>query len=99
MLATSGIPRDQWAAEPKLDGWRARVLVDGDCHVVRTRSGRAITDSVPSVAGVSGLNVVLDGELVADAGRLDDFYRLGPSVARRPRIRGTEVTFVAFDLL
>jgi hypothetical protein len=35
----------------------------------------------------------------ADAGRLDDFYRLGPSLAVRPRIRRAEVTFVAFDVL
>jgi ATP-dependent DNA ligase len=29
MLAESGVPRsmDGWAAKPKLDGWRARVLV------------------------------------------------------------------------
>jgi bifunctional non-homologous end joining protein LigD len=101
MLATTGIPPqiDRWAAEPKLDGWRARLLVDGDDLILRTRSGRSITDAVPIVTGLAGLRVVLDGELVADAGRLDDFYRLGPSLARKPRIRASQVSFVAFDLL
>jgi bifunctional non-homologous end joining protein LigD len=101
MLATTGIPPsiDRWAAEPKLDGWRARVLVDGDDLLVRTRAGRIITGSVPAVEGLTGLRAVLDGELVADAGRLDDFYRLGAALAHRERSRVTEVTFVAFDLL
>jgi bifunctional non-homologous end joining protein LigD len=100
MLATSGIPKgiDGWVAEPKLDGWRARVLVDGDELQVRTRSGRVITDSVPSVQGLTGLRAVLDGELVADAGRLSDFYRLGPALAVK-RGRKVPVAFVAFDLL
>jgi hypothetical protein len=31
---------------------------------------------VAAVQGIAGLQVVLDGELVADAGRLTDFYRL-----------------------
>jgi bifunctional non-homologous end joining protein LigD len=100
MLAETGVPRsmDGWAAEPKLDGWRARVLVDGDELAVRTRRGRPITESVPSVAGLRGLSVVLDGELVAGAGTLADFYRLGSALAVRRRT-GAEVSFVAFDLL
>jgi hypothetical protein len=40
----------------------------------------------------------LDGELVAGAGTLSDFYRLGPALAIRRRA-GSEVSFVAFDLL
>jgi len=52
---------------------------------------------VPAAQGLSGLQVVLDGELVADAGRLSDFYRLGPALARRHR--AVPVAFVAFDLL
>jgi ATP-dependent DNA ligase len=105
MLATTGVPRslEGWTAEPKLDGWRARVLVDPElAHgiSVRTRSGRDITQTVPQVQGLvgAGLRVVLDGELVADAGRLADFYRLGPALARR-RNRPVPVAFVAFDLL
>src|SRR4051794_22216567 len=100
MLATTGIPKgiDGWVAEPKLDGWRARVLVDSDELQVRTRSGRGITESVPSVQGLVGLRAVLDGELVADAGRLSGFYRLGPALALQ-RGRKVPIAFVAFDLL
>jgi bifunctional non-homologous end joining protein LigD len=100
MLATAGIPKgiDGWAAEPKLDGWRARVLVDGDGLQVRTRSGRVITESVPAAQGLRGLRAVLDGELVADSGRLSDFYRLGPALAVKQG-RRVPVAFVAFDLL
>jgi ATP-dependent DNA ligase len=39
---------------------------------------------------------VLDGELVADAGRAGDFYRLGPNLRASNR---KDITFVAFDLL
>ena len=39
---------------------------------------------------------MLDGELVADAGRAGDFYRLGPNLRASSR---RDVTFVAFDLL
>jgi bifunctional non-homologous end joining protein LigD len=100
MLATAGVPKgiDGWAAEPKLDGWRARVLVEGDELQVRTRSGRVITESVPAAEGLRGLRAVLDGELVADSGRLSDFYRLGPALAVK-RGRKVPVAFVAFDLL
>jgi bifunctional non-homologous end joining protein LigD len=38
---------------------------------------------------------VLDGELIAGAGRLSDFYRLGGM----PRAGAEAVVFVAFDLL
>lgn len=41
--------------------------------------------------------MVLDGELVAGAGRLSDFYGLAPALARRHRREA--VTFVAFDVL
>jgi len=74
MLVVPGIPQgiDGWAAEPRLDGWRAWVLVDGTDVMVRTRSGRVITESVPAALGLAALKVALDGELVADAGRLSE---------------------------
>jgi len=42
---TVGVPRsvDGWAAEPKLDGWLGRMLVDAEGAAVRTRRGRDIT--------------------------------------------------------
>jgi bifunctional non-homologous end joining protein LigD len=72
--------------------------VDG-AVTVRTRTGRDVTANLPQLQGLAGLGrrVVLDGELVAEAGRARDFYRLGGRV----RSSGTtgDVTFVAFDLL
>jgi bifunctional non-homologous end joining protein LigD len=99
MLASTQPPREaaEWAFEPKLDGWRALVYVDGDVRV-RTRSGRDITDRVPGLQGLAELGgrLVLDGELVADAGRAGDFYRLGPHLRAAHR---RDITFVAFDVL
>jgi bifunctional non-homologous end joining protein LigD len=96
MLADRSIPRslDGWSAEPKLDGWRARVLADDGQVRLRTRSGRDISSSVRSIDRLADRRVVLDGELVADAGRMEDFYRVGPALARR-----CQVSFVAFDVL
>ena len=85
MLAATGVPRsvEGWSAEPKLDGWRARMLVDENRAVVRTRCGNDVSAPVPVVQAVqaAGPRVVLDGELVAGAGTLQDFYRVGPAVA------------------
>lgn len=85
--------------EPKLDGWRALVYVD-DGLCVRTRSGRVITDTVPSLTNLTELvpdGTVLDGELVVGQGRASDFHQLGPSLARRRREVG--ITFAAFDVV
>src|SRR4051794_35844591 len=88
MLATTRRPTEgaEWAIEPKLDGWRAIAYVD-DGVTIRTRSGRDITQSVPELAplAVTGRRMILDGELVADAGRASDFYRLGPRLWSRRR--------------
>jgi bifunctional non-homologous end joining protein LigD len=107
MLADRGLPRGDlagWAAEPKLDGWRAIVTVDPALPggvVVRTRRGHAITDSVAGVEALAGLGrrLVLDGELVAGAGTATDFYGLLPRIARRRHAGPAPVTFWAFDLL
>ena len=111
MLASSGpvaAPASEWAFEPKLDGWRVLVYLDGDL-TVRTRNGHNVTASVPELApmvnALEGRSVVLDGELVARQGRPFDFYGLAPrlsahapaAVARR-RAR-MPVTFAAFDVL
>jgi len=99
MLASTQPPKvaAEWALEPKLDGWRALVYVDGDVRV-RTRSGRDITDRVEHLQALAetGRRMVLDGELVADAGRAGDFCRLGPNLRASSR---RDLTFVAFDLL
>ena len=100
MLATNRTRRieGEWAVEPKLDGWRALVYVDDDV-IVRTRRGRDVTASVPHLTALRDLGhrMILDGELVADAGRASDFYRLGPRLWSR---KGTEgVSLAIFDVL
>jgi bifunctional non-homologous end joining protein LigD len=108
MLADTGLPRGDlgaWAAEPKLDGWRAIVVVDPELPAgvsVRTRRGHAITTAVPGIEALTGLGrrVVLDGELVAGAGTAADFYGLLPHlVGRRQAGPPAPVSFWAFDLL
>jgi bifunctional non-homologous end joining protein LigD len=103
MLASSargGRLNQGWLFEPKLDGWRAMVR----CHetvTVRTRNGHDITSAVPELAvppsTFGGRQVVLDGELVAGAGRPEDFYGIAGRVASRRRL--IPLTFVAFDVL
>ena len=108
MLADRGLPRGDlagWAAEPKLDGWRAMVVVDPGLPggvVVRTRRGHGITSAVPGIGALAeiGHRVVLDGELVAGAGTAGDFYGLLPHlVGRRHPGPPAPVSFWAFDLL
>jgi bifunctional non-homologous end joining protein LigD len=103
MLASSGRPSgslDRWAAEMKVDGWRAIVTVTGGSVQVRTRRGKDVTEAVPELAANSLPDVVLDGELVVGAGRLSDFYGLAGRLSGRPRNGSAPpVTFVAFDVL
>jgi bifunctional non-homologous end joining protein LigD len=112
MLASAGAIRgaaDDYAFEPKMDGWRAIVSVAAGRLVVRTRNGHDVTASVPELqpleAALWGRSLVLDGELVAHKGTPSSFYRLsGRMAARRPAVvdaarRRTPATFVAFDVL
>jgi bifunctional non-homologous end joining protein LigD len=112
MLASAGLIRgdaDDYAFEPKLDGWRAMVSIAAGRLTVRTRNGHDITRSVPELASLSehffGRSVVLDGELVAHTGTPSSFYRLSGRLAARrdPAVAAararTPATFVAFDVL
>lgn len=61
MLATSKrvaeIPSG-WVAEPKLDGWRALVIVrDGRVHV-RSRRGNDLTDRLPELLPLAMLSPI-----------------------------------------
>jgi bifunctional non-homologous end joining protein LigD len=104
MLATTAArPRDLdgWAVEPKLDGWRATVIVDGDDLAVRSRRGRHLTECVPELEPLKGTGrrVVLDGELIIGAGRIEDFYALSGRLSGRPKATAPRVVFVAFDVV
>lgn len=85
------------SVEPKVDGWRAQVVVSGGQVSVRTRSGRLVTEAVPHLArlGECDVDVIFDGELVAGAGLPDDFYEVAGMMA----LRSKSPSFVAFDVL
>ncbi|MCA1846047.1 MAG: ATP-dependent DNA ligase [Actinobacteria bacterium] len=103
MLATSGrLPPDdgRWAYEPKWDGFRAIVDVNGRA-VVWSRRGTDLTDRFPEVAELASAvppDTVLDGELVVfdDSGRPD--FEAIRQRGLLGRIDGA-ATFVAFDVL
>jgi bifunctional non-homologous end joining protein LigD len=103
MLASSGaLPDDdgRWAFEPKWDGFRALVHVNGGV-TVWSRRGTDLTDRFPEVAGLADAvpaDTVLDGELVVlDTSGRPDFE----AIRRRGFLGQAEApaTFVAFDAL
>jgi ATP-dependent DNA ligase len=93
-----------WAYEPKWDGFRAVVFVDGDETYLQSRNGRPLSRYFPEIAFPQG-NYVLDGELVIlDRRGRQDFdglqNRLHPAESRVRKLAAeTPATFVAFDLL
>ena len=73
--------------------------VSSEGYEVRTRRGRSIGERLPELRALTalGIDAVLDGELIAGAGRPAEFYELaGAMVARR---RERPLCFVAFDVL
>ena len=101
MLATRGMDvsmvSEGWSVEPKLDGWRCLVQVDGDVRAW-TRRGRSISESVQHLARIealAGRTALFDGELIFAAGRAEDFYRLHGALGRHHG----DVTFAVFDVL
>lgn len=103
MLASSGrLPADdgRWAYEPKWDGFRTIVHVNGRA-VVWSRRGTDLTDRFPEVVGLAAAvpaDTVLDGELVV----LDDAGRPDFDAIRQRGLLGqvrAPAFFVAFDVL
>src|SRR6476469_1439091 len=54
---------EEWAYEPKLDGFRAIVFVDGEEVYIQSRGGKALARYFPELRFAAG-RWVLDGELV-----------------------------------
>lgn len=54
---------DEWAYEPKLDGFRAIVFVDGDDFYIQSRGGKSLARYFPELSFAPG-RWILDGELV-----------------------------------
>ena len=95
---------DGWLYEPKLDGFRAVVFVDGSDLFVQSRNGKALGRYFPELRFPEG-RYILDGELVirADGGG-ENFEalqeRIHPAASRVARLaEEMPATFVAFDIL
>jgi ATP-dependent DNA ligase len=95
---------EQWCYEPKYDGFRAIVFVDGDECYVQSRSGKPLSRYFPELALAPG-RYVLDGEVVIDADDGgQDFdalqQRIHPARSRIELLSvQTPARYVAFDLL
>jgi ATP-dependent DNA ligase len=98
---------ERWAYEPKYDGFRAIVFVDGDAEPeIQSRSGRPLRRYFPELSFPPG-RYVIDGEIVIDSSSDDgqqDFdalqNRLHPAESRvRMLAEQTPARFIAFDVL
>ncbi len=95
---------DGWSYEPKYDGFRAIVFVDGEETWIQSRSGRPLSRYFPELVFPAG-RYVIDGEIVIDApDELQDFdalqNRLHPAASRVAMLaEQTPARFIAFDLL
>jgi ATP-dependent DNA ligase len=95
---------DGWAYEPKWDGFRAIVFVDGDEVQLQSRNGKPLTRYFPELTFPAG-RYVLDGEIVIlneRGGQEFDLLgqRIHPAASRINRLAAeTPARFVAFDLL
>jgi ATP-dependent DNA ligase len=91
---------DGWAYEPKFDGFRAIVFVDGDEKAILSRNGKDLDRYFPEVvAALPGGRYVLDGEIVASS--FDTLgQRIHPAKSRIERLSvETPARLIAFDLL
>jgi ATP-dependent DNA ligase len=95
---------DQWAYEPKYDGFRAIVFVDGEAYMIQSRGSKPLQRYFPELKFPVG-RYVLDGEIVIDdeAGG-QDFdalqQRIHPAASRIAMLaEQTPSRYVAFDLL
>lgn len=108
-LARSGkeLPAGQgWSYEPKFDGFRAIVFVDGEEVVIQSRGAKPLGRYFPELAFPGGRYIV-DGEIVIDsdsAAGAQDFgalqQRIHPAASRIALLaEQTPAHFVAFDVL
>jgi ATP-dependent DNA ligase len=104
-LSRKELPEGEgWVYEPKYDGFRALVFVDGDDLYIQSRGGRPLLRYFPELTFPDG-RYVLDGELVIlDSDGREQFdalqNRLHPAESRvRMLAEQTPALFRAFDLL
>ncbi len=97
--SAKGLPSgEDWAFEPKFDGFRALAFVDGDEVALQSRNGKDLTRYFPEVRFPAGRYVV-DGELLASS--FDTLsQRIHPAKTRIDMLSvETPAEFVAFDVL
>jgi ATP-dependent DNA ligase len=87
-----------WAYEPKWDGFRTIVFVDGDETYLQSRNGKPMARYFPELTFPPG-RYVIDGEIVASS--FDTLgQRIHPAASRIARLaEETPARFVAFDVL
>jgi ATP-dependent DNA ligase len=95
---------EEWAYEPKLDGFRAIVFVDGEQSYIQSRGGKALSRYFPELGFGAG-RYVIDGELVIrDADGQLEFdalqSRIHPAESRINLLaKEIPAEYMAFDLL
>lgn len=99
---------DQWAYEPKYDGFRTLVFRDGDDIHLQSRNGKPMNryfpEVVEAIGRMKGDRLVMDGEIIVVVDGVQEFDLLGqrihPAESRvRMLAEQTPASFVAFDLL
>jgi ATP-dependent DNA ligase len=95
---------EEWAYEPKLDGFRAIVFVDGADAYIQSRGGKTLARYFPELSFAAG-RWVLDGELVirdSDGNLEFDALqeRIHPAESRINLLsREIPADYIVFDLL
>jgi len=104
-LSRKALPEgEEWAYEPKYDGFRALAFVEGPELFLQSRNGRPLARYFPELVFPEG-RYVLDGELViVDGDGAEEFdalqNRLHPAESRvRMLAQETPARFRAFDVL
>jgi ATP-dependent DNA ligase len=101
----AGLPTgEEWSYEPKYDGFRAIVFVDGEPTMIQSRGGKPLQRYFPELRFPPGRYVV-DGEIVIDdpeGGQDFDALqnRIHPAKSRIDMLaEQTPARYIAFDLL
>jgi ATP-dependent DNA ligase len=95
---------EEWAYEPKLDGFRAIVFIDGEDAYIQSRGGKALSRYFPELSFAPG-RYVIDGELVIrDEGGELEFdalqSRIHPAESRINLLaKEIPAEYMVFDLL
>jgi len=104
-LTRKALPEgEDWAYEPKLDGFRAIVFVDGEDFFIQSRGGKPFNRYFPELEFAPG-RWVLDGELVirdADGNLEFDSMqeRIHPAESRIEMLsKQIPASYIVFDLL